>query len=174
MRTVTRTRVARDRRSYYVRGVTDTNDRRILVVLQNAYTKGDLEDGYHPATWRRELLTSRSGRRLERALPPARVSYTNSSRVVGDGPESVHEADRAHIRRRLRDVDPDVVLACGKVAETAVTAVWSGAVVVIPHPASRSLTNDLLDQAREHLELRRPGRKALRQLRGRVEVEVLP
>jgi len=146
---------------------------QVLVVLQNAYTKGALAEGYHPSTWRRELLCSRSGRRLARALPDVGVSYTNSSRTLGDGPDSRHAADVGHLRRRIRQVQPDIILACGKVAEAAVAEVWSGSCVVIPHPASRSLTNELLDHASLYIE-QGGCRVALRQRRHGVEFEHIP
>ena len=154
----------------------------LLVVLQNAYDRGSLADGWHPSRWRKEYEQSRTGRRLALALPKeCSVHYTNANPRMGHGPDSKHEPDVAHLRRRLRAVEPDAVLACGKLAEDAMTAmrdVWLGTLFAIPHPASRVLTNALLVECRTAIVLwmiegNGMPRQAFRQRRGHTEVETL-
>ncbi len=104
----------------------------VLVVLQNAYDKGSLAEGWSPARWRKEYESSRSGRRLQLALPSDwNVRYTNTTPVLGNGPDSRLEPDLGHLRRRVRKLSPDIVLACGKPAEAATLKVWPGALVAM-------------------------------------------
>ncbi len=157
----------------------------LLVVLQNPWARGKLaRGGYHPATWRKELEASRTGRRLRHAIPSPTVrggwqaSFVNASPVLAKGPDGRHEASLPHLRRALRRTQPDLVLACGLSAEEACRQVWAGPLICVPHPAYRLLTNKLYDAAREMIatwgfspEPRtwKP-RVALRQLRGRHEL----
>lgn len=137
----------------------------LLVVLQNAYDKGRLKRGYNPSSWRKEFERSRTGERLREALPdrfqwqskgPSRyawdIRYTNASPVLGKGPDSKPRPNLAHLRRRLKAVGPTVVLACGKMAEGAILQIWDGPLIVIPHPASRVLTEELTERAKKMLE----------------------
>ena len=127
---------------------------RLLVVLQNAYDKGQLKQGWHPGRWKTEFLKSRTGFRLKMALPgtlygrlyPWSVHYTNACPGIGNGPDSQLEPCEKHLGRALRRVDPMIVLACGKVAEGLCTKLWAGPLIVMPHPASRVITDNLLVQ----------------------------
>jgi hypothetical protein len=56
------------------------------------------------------------------------------------------------LRRAVKRVEPDVVLACGRLAEETALAAWEGALLAIPHPAYMCLTNELLDRCRHMLE----------------------
>lgn len=119
----------------------------VLVVLQNAYQRGRLRSG-------------------------AVVRFANASPTMGQTVDSKTAPCARHLRRRLRDARPDVVLACGRVAEDAVRSMWHGPLVAVPHPAHRLLTNDLLHRARDLLGART--RIALRQRRGHYDQEQLP
>lgn len=145
----------------------------VLVVLQNAYQRGRLRSGYHPSTWLAELRGSRSGTRLREALPiGAVVRFANASPTMGRTVDSKTSPCARYLRRRIRDARPDVVLACGRVAEATVCSMWRGPLVAVPHPAHRLLTNDLLHRARELLGA--STRIALRQRRGHYDQEQLP
>jgi len=126
------------------------SNEKILVVLQNAYDRGSLSAGFNPKRWLNEFEHSRTGHRLLYGALESRFTfrwdlrYTNASPKLGHGSSSKHQPDRRHLRRRLRDVAPDLVLACGQLAEAATSELWSGPLVAIPHPASRVLTNELL------------------------------
>jgi hypothetical protein len=145
---------------------------RLLVLLQNAYNRGALRDGWCAVTWRRELLASRTGVRLRQAIPtgPAwYVRYANACPGLGDGPDSKLQPCRRHLKRVMRRWPPHVVLACGETAMAAAQAAWGGPTVFIPHPAYRLLTNDLLARARGILEEDLPCRVRLVQMKGWVE-----
>ena len=91
--------------------------------------------------------------------------------------------------RGVRRVGPELVLACGKVAEAVATAEWAGPLLAIPHPAYRVVTDELLryagdtlaswcrhEDARDNflgLARRYSLRHALRQRRGYFDVENL-
>lgn len=126
---------------------------KLLVVLQNSYAKGNLQQGkYNPATWRKEYLSSRTGIMLKRALPEGwAVRYTNANPKVGDNPKSVLEPDLRHLKKRFREVRPDILLACGRLPQRACMETWDGPMIGIPHPACRVLTNSLLDHAHDRL-----------------------
>lgn len=123
---------------------------RILVVLQNPYNKGSLASGWNPSNWRSEFESSRSGSRLADAFPwECSIHYTNANPKIGDGVDSKLEPNLKHLRRRVRDTLPDLVIPCGKVAEVAMLKVWNGPMIAIPHPASRTLSNRLLEECRQ-------------------------
>lgn len=151
---------------------------RILVVLQNPYDKGKLST-WNPSTWRQEFERSRAGVRLRReALPSGgaiKYSFANANPTIGNGARSRFAASPKHIRKALRRVQPDLVLACGRDAEDAIAQTWDGPMIAIPHPSYMCLTNELLRTCRVVLVawVEAPARAlriALRQRRGSVEV----
>ena len=96
----------------------------VLVVLQNAYDKGRLRDGYQYHKWLREFQSSRTGVRLNIVTEDlTNVHYTNASPKIGCGPGSILAACKAHLRRAIKRVSPQIILACGAVAERAVTEI---------------------------------------------------
>jgi hypothetical protein len=163
---------------------------KLLVVLQNAYDKGSLADRWNYAAWKREFESSRTGTRLLYALPDMgtspswRVHYANAAPGVGRGSRSCLRPSRVHLRRAVKRVEPDVVLACGRLAEETALAAWEGSLLAIPHPAYMCLTNELLDRCRDVLTAWGDGnparfagvlhtpfsRLALRQRQGHVEL----
>ncbi len=173
---------------------------RLLVVLQNAYRAGALRNGYHYKTWRKEFEASRSGVRLQLALPSKEqfehldVRYINANPKLGPDPDAAFPADKSHIIHALKRLTPDFVLACGQIAEGAMVELWPGHLVAIPHPAHRLLTDELLKMCKNiigwwalrreypHIEppeeyahcLGEPIRMALRQEKGAVGFALLP
>lgn len=158
---------------------------KLLVVLQNPWARGQLRKGWNPSVWMREMRASRTGRRLVLALPRGgewTVRFVNASPRLGKDPSALYQPDLAHLRRALRRVRPDVVLACGRLALRGISGVWSGPLVAVPHPAYRLLTNELYRTASEivaawtqdkQLFGKDHVRVELRQFRGRVQVEGL-
>ncbi len=120
---------------------------RILVLLQNAYDKGSLAQGWSPARWRCEFESSRTGVRLRVAVPMERfeVRYANSGNGIGQGPDAKIPVNCAHVCRALKRVKPAIVLACGEQASRCAQIWHHGPLVCIPHPAFRLLTNTLLE-----------------------------
>lgn len=124
----------------------------VLVILQNAYNKGTLSSGsrYSFRHWFREFEQSRSGVRLAEMFGREtlrRLHYTNTTSIIGVGPDSQLKVDIAHLRRSLLRVQPRLVVACGKQAEQACLNLAVQDLFCIPHPAHRLLTNKLLEEA---------------------------
>ncbi|MCI0388600.1 MAG: hypothetical protein MOB07_07515 [Acidobacteria bacterium] len=127
----------------------------VLVVLQNAYDKGRLRNGYQYHRWLREFRSSRTGVRLNAVTEDlTNVHYANASPKIGRGPKSILPACKAHLRRAIKRASPRIVLACGVIAEQAVIETWAGDLIAMPHLACRTLTNDLLEQVRKLLRWR--------------------
>ena len=102
---------------------------------------------------------------------------TTSCVAVGNA-SGRHPPDREHIARVLEHVQPELVIACGRQAERALAKAWPGALLAVPHPVHRVLTDALYIAARGVLERGKMraegGRGALRQRRGRIEWEAIP
>lgn len=147
----------------------------IFVLLQNAWRdRGGDSWLYNPWVW--ALRRSRTGRRLVRALGRRwnRIYFCNTTPRVSTHPSIRLPPDLQYVERELRRVEVDVVLACGKQAEVVARKLWSGPLLCIPHPASRVLTNALLDKTYDLLYGWPPvERLALRQQRGQVVEEQL-
>lgn len=121
---------------------------KLLVVLQNPYKRDRLKNGWNPAAWRKDFESSRTGRRLGIAISPEwEVRFTNANPQLGDSADSEFQPNLQHLRRTIRRVKPDFVLACGLLAEEVCDKVWEGPLLAIPHPAHRLLTNVLLRRA---------------------------
>lgn len=151
----------------------------VLVFLESAWSPL-----YAGGTWPRErwlpaLHRSRSGQRLKiiaSALPSAEFEFDNTTPIVGHHPGSRVPPDPCHIVGTITEYEPDVLLLCGRQAQDAVSRLWNGGLVVVPHPAARLLTDGLYRMAA--LELQRAyedGRRTLlRQIRGSVLLQDLP
>lgn len=122
---------------------------RILVVLQNAYAKGTLAQGWSKNRWLNEFRTSRAGTRLgvvfEEYLEAVR--YTNTTPKLGDTAASKLPAQPSHVRKALRRAEPWIVVACGKQSEEVCSREWAGDLWVLPHPCYRVVTDKLLEEA---------------------------
>ena len=117
--------------------------------------------------WLFNLSQCASGKRLRR-FAEFGIYYENAS-WVGTSVSGKADADVAHILHVLNTQEPDVVIAFGKEAEKALVVLWSGPLMVLPHPASRTLTNALYDRASSLLRSGFVRRAALRQRKGYVE-----
>lgn len=144
-----------------------------IYFLQNAWSPVFAGGTWPRPSWLRALERSRSGQRLRVLLDDFDLCE-NTTPLVGATPDSVIPPDDAHILAVLAARKPTVVVACGKQAETALARLWNGALLAVPHPAHRLLTDDLYRQARLLLADDLTERVALRQLRGRSQCVVLP
>ena len=133
---------------------------RILIVLQNAYDKGELAGGYSVAAWRREFRTSRSYRRLKVLIGPelywisepgSPIRMCNVCPKVGNGSESKGVPSKKKIRAALKRIRPVWVISCGTLAEGVVRKEWKGNLICVPHPTYRVLTNSLLETGHDIL-----------------------
>lgn len=149
-----------------------------LVLLQNAWARTARGAAYMRANrsvWLRATAASRSGCRLKVMLGDDcfgrdDVEFGNTTPRVGVGSDAKLPADLMHVRRLLETSSPSVVIACGKQAEEVALEVWNGALICVPHPAHRLLTDELYLRAKILLTGGTVGRVALRQRRGYVDV----
>ena len=144
----------------------------IVVFLQNAWSPF-----YAGGTWPREswlvaLRRSRSGQRLKVMIDDFNACE-NTTPIVGATPDSVIKPDVSHIQSILQERQPNVVVTCGKQAETALMKLWNGPLLSVPHPAHRLLTDMLYREARTLLSTGVAEQIALRQMRGFVNREAL-
>ena len=111
----------------------------ILFILQNAY-RSDKHPFTNDAEWSRELLRSHTGRRLKEMIPTG-VQYKviNASEEIGDNPDSVFEGNTKHVSLWIKKLKPDIVVACGRVAQRTVSNLVIN-YVPVPHPAWRRLS----------------------------------
>lgn len=153
----------------------------ILVLLQNAYANSRrvaqaMRDDNR--LWRHLLSHSRTGKRLKLILGDdcfrrKDVLFANTTPRIGIRAESCLKPCSRHVRHLIERHDPSLIVACGKQAEAISLALWPGPLLCVPHPASRTLTNDLYTSARRTLRQLQHGRLALRQDRDGVRREAL-
>lgn len=145
---------------------------KIVVFLQNAWSPLYAGGTWPRLSWLRALETSRSGQRLKVMIDDLDVCE-NTTPIVGASSDSVVKPDLAHIKGILAARRPYTVITCGKQAENAVSGVWTGSLIAVPHPAHRLLTNELYKEARALIADNFVGRLALRQDKGAVRRELL-
>jgi hypothetical protein len=141
-----------------------------VLFLQNAWSPVYAGHEWPRDSWLRALERSRSGQRLRILIDDFEICE-NTTPVVGNTPSSQIAPNEAYILAVLSRRTPGIVIACGKQAESALSALWDGALLIVPHPAHRLLTDNLYRDAHALLAAGFSGRIALRQLRGSVQIE---
>ncbi len=152
----------------------------VVVFLQNAWSALYAGDRWPRDSWLKALQRSRSGQRLEVLEASYEIAagdskdsefwYDNTTPIVGGSPDSVVPADHRHIREVIKSIGPRAVVACGRLAHAAVRPLWTGPLLLVPHPAHRVLTNALYRQAGEILAGKFDGVIELKQEKGRVDM----
>lgn len=150
---------------------------RIVGFLQNPWTVPEYEGinlgkprDRQRENWLWNLDQCASGKRLRR-FAHLKIHWENAS-WVGTAVAGKAAPDREHILDVLNEEQPDIVLVCGRQAESSIRELWDRALLLIPHPASRTLTNELLDEAAIRLcAMGNTDRIALRQRKGCVVEE---
>ena len=119
----------------------------ILFILQNAY-KSDKHPFTNNEEWSRELLRSHTGRRLKEMIPDG-VQYRviNASEEIGDNPDSIFKGNIDHVSLWIKQLKPDTVVACGRIAQQ-ICCDMKLKYMSVPHPAWRQLSK------RETLEIK--------------------
>ena len=96
------------------------------------------ERRYYTSAWL--FMGCQTGRRLKAAFGEDEVyeiEWDNASPKLADVSSGSFPPDPAHIRAVLDEVQPDVVLAFGRVAQNGVGPLWEGPLIVGPHPTAR-------------------------------------
>lgn len=127
------------------------NNVTILGLLQNqwAYNPKRVREGLDRATpenrhklIRYMLAGSRSGRRLKEALGTwfDEIVWDNASPVITSRPSGTPPGDAEHVRNVIARVQPEIILAFGRIAyDTVLAAGWKRTLIRGPHPAARNL-----------------------------------
>lgn len=127
---------------------------KILCILQNQWFKDPervkkmlegRDETFRRAFIKRALFHScRTGKVLQQVFGDAwidQMTFEEASREIGDHSASKFKHDPGHILKVVREVAPDLILAFGKVAEDAVSAVMWGCKsptrIYGPHPTAR-------------------------------------
>lgn len=144
---------------------------RTVAFLQNAWSPMYAGAEWPRSSWLKALERSRSGQRLVR-LGLSWDCYQNTTAICGETADSVVPPDRDHVARILSE-PINLVVACGRQAEQIITEMWAGAMIAIPHPASRTVTDQLYDLTAALIQREFGNRIALRQRRGFIEQETI-
>jgi len=119
-----------------------------MVILQNAY---GVEQGYIPSYDKPSFRNCHTGRRLKHALPDnVNIHIINANPDVGITATSNFPPDPAYVMSKIKELKPDVILACGHNAKEAIRDI-DMPFVTMPHPAYRALTNQTLYDTKEKL-----------------------
>lgn len=132
-------------------------------------------------SWLKALHESRSGKRLAVVAAAAAVGgsgvsivWDNTTRAVGDHPDSRLPPDPTHVRAVLAAHEPAAVVAFGRQAAETLSVLWGGPLLVVPHPAYRLVTDRLYTAAGRLLAAGLSERIELVQCRGRYRRVRLP
>jgi hypothetical protein len=116
----------------------------ILFILQNAY-KSDKYNFRNEDEWFRDLKRSHTGRILKKVIPDnCKVMVINSSKFIGNNPNSYCIADTDYILEKLKLYKPDIICACGFVAHHGLEVLGIEH-YSMPHPAYRAFSNKLAE-----------------------------
>lgn len=147
----------------------------MVLFLQNAWSPvyAGLLPFWPRASWLLALERSRSGQRLKHMIDDFDICE-NTTPEVGNHPSSKLPPMPEYILSILAYRQPHIVIACGKQAEESLKTLWGGALIAVPHPAHRLVTNELYRTARQIiLSSDFQERVALRQKRGVITQESL-
>lgn len=114
-----------------------------MVILQNAY---GVEEGYEPSFDKDSFRNCHTGRRLRKAIPDnVDTHIINANPNIGDNPDSYFAPQVEHVRKRYKEIKPDIILACGNSAKQAIDSIDVDVPVIkMPHPAYRALKDRTL------------------------------
>ncbi|MDG6989523.1 MAG: hypothetical protein JRN21_09450 [Nitrososphaerota archaeon] len=119
---------------------------KVVIILQNPWAKGSLKQGYHPSTWKKEFLTSRTGKRLKRIFGDQEFSVINANPTLTNTTDGSWLKPKAGITARINKKKPDLVVICGKLAFNAVDTAKlrpGTKTHVMRHPAFRLFSRDM-------------------------------
>lgn len=132
----------------------------MILFLQNAWSPVYAGGEWPRPSWLNALRRCRSGQRLRLLIDDPNICY-NTTPIVGATACSVVKPDPEHIKRILDEHEPDVVIACGKQAQTALTKAWQGNLLLLPHPVARTSIKKIYARGRELLTDGFDGRRIL-------------
>lgn len=148
----------------------------VLCMLQNAWGNENFSNRLN--IFRVNPL-NKSGARMLRITEGHDMWFSNVSPTWTNRPNKVGEPCLVHTEKMLRKRPWEAVIICGKNAEQTIDRLITSDKIddlldktrflYMPHPASRSLTNELCDWVTRHLNLHE-GHWQFIQLKGSVEI----
>lgn len=115
---------------------------KAVMFLQNAWSPLYAGGTWERRSWLKALKKSRSGLRLREFIERDDIWIDNVTPIVGAFPSSIIPIDVEHVKNILRVHSPEIVIACGKQAELALTGLFEP-LIIAPHPTYRVVTNAL-------------------------------
>lgn len=140
-----------------------------IVFLQNAWSPVYAGGRYPRHIWLRDLERCRSGQRLKNFVTDFEVCE-NVTPDVTPTSDGLAKPNLFHVLDIIERRKPDIVVACGKVAGDFLKRNWGGPLIVTPHPAHRTVTNELFESVDDYLNKYFHGRIELKQTREGVKV----
>jgi len=124
----------------------------ILFILQNAYRSAKYQFR-NEDEWHEDLFRSHTGRRLKEMVPDGvQFCVVNSTDKIGDSADSLYFADPFHIECMLNGIKPDLVVACGKIAQAGCRELGID-FISAPHPAWRALSKKDTERIRNEIKM---------------------
>jgi hypothetical protein len=129
---------------------------KVVGFLQNPWSPHYAGGTWPRESWLKALWRSRSGQRL-RIMDSEEVEfyYDNATPIVCANPKDVIPPDINHIRKVLKEQNPDVIVTFGVHAASGVSQVkeeFNKPIMCLPHPTYRVVTNELFTMALNHIK----------------------
>jgi len=124
---------------------------KLLVVLQCAYatTQRRRKQLENERIWLKALWSSHTGKMLKTMIPEHCLVYIiNASNHIGHVSQACFPPDVSHLKEKIEEIKPDVILACGRIAQKGMRAVGIP-FIKAPHPAWRRLTKKQRQQVKD-------------------------
>ena len=120
---------------------------KVLYILQNGY-HSEKYRYRNLQEWSVDLHRSHTGRRLMEMIPDGCYYFViNSTPEVGENVDSMLSPNLDYIISWINKIKPDVIVACGKVAQRACNKLLLD-FISAPHPAWRQLSRNKTEEIR--------------------------
>jgi len=122
----------------------------ILFILQNGY-HSEKYQYRNLEEWSIDLHRSFTGRKLMKYIPDnAEYAVINASMNIGENAKSYYPADLDHIKKWIDNIQPDIICACGEVAQQGCKSLGVDCIAA-PHPSWRQLSNQFASDIKSKL-----------------------
>lgn len=128
---------------------------RMLCIMQNAWGSHNLKN----IMFFRINPRNKSGKRMLNICGDNNVYFANVCPTVTEVSNGKGKTDLAHVKQIVFAQEYDLYIICGEQAKKAIGAAFEGSaglnnksVIFMPHPASRSLTNNLCKAVKTFIE----------------------
>lgn len=129
---------------------------KVVGFLQNPWSPVYAGGTWPRESWLRALWKSRSGQRLRIMLcDEIDFHFDNATPIVCENPRDVIPPDIDHIRKVLKEQNPDIIVTFGIHAASGVFEVkdeFKKPILLLPHPTYRVVTNELFIEAVKHIK----------------------